>query len=219
MNARGTPLVLAATSGTGKTTLSRRLVDGSTRYVFSTSATTRAPREGETDGMDYHFVSREDFERRIAAGDFVEWAEVHGRLYGTLRAEIEASAGRGEHIVLDIDVQGARQIRESVPEAKLIFVLPPSLDIMMARLIGRGTESPADVARRLQSALLELQAAPDFDYLVVNDDLDECLDTIRSIVEDGEGTNASLEQDAEELRAGVARLLTDRYADYVNVPG
>jgi guanylate kinase len=212
-------VVLAAPSGTGKTTLSRRLVDGSTRYVFSTTATTRPPREGETDGVDYHFVSRADFERRIAVGDFVEWAEVHGRLYGTPRREIEAAARRGENLVLDIDVQGARQLRESVPEAKLIFVLPPSLGIMMRRLIGRGTESPADVARRLQSALLELQAAPDFDYLVINDDLDECLGTIRSIVENGEGTNASLEQDAEELRAGIARLLTDEYADYVNVTG
>jgi guanylate kinase len=219
VNARGTPVVLAAPSGTGKTTLSRRLVEGSTRYVFSTSATTRPRRDGETDGVDYHFVSREDFERRIAVGDFVEWAEVHGRLYGTPRREIEAAAGRGENLVLDIDVQGARQLRESVPEAKLIFVLPPSLGIMMGRLIGRGTESPADVARRLQSALLELQAAPDFDYLVINDDLDECLGTIRSIVENGEGTNASLEQDAEELRAGIARLLTDEYADYVNVTG
>ena len=116
MNARGTPVVLAAPSGTGKTTLSRRLVDGSTRYVFSTSATTRPPRDGEIDGVDYHFVSREDFERRIALGDFVEWAEVHGRLYGTPRREIEAAARRGENLVLDIDVQGGRQLRESVPE-------------------------------------------------------------------------------------------------------
>lgn len=219
MNARGIPVVLAAPSGTGKTTLSHGLVDGSTGYVFSTSATTRPPRQGETDGVDYHFVSAEDFERRIAVGDFVEWAEVHGRLYGTPRGEIEAAVRRGENLVLDIDVQGARQLRESVPEAKLIFVLPPSLGIMMGRLIGRGTESPADVARRLQSALLELQAAPDFDYLVINDNLDECLGTIRSIVENGEDTNASLKQDAEQLKAEIARLLIDEYADYVNVTG
>jgi len=213
---RAVPIVLAATSGTGKTTLARRLVEDSGRYVLSVSATTRSPREGERDGIDYHFVAREDFEAKVAAGEFAEWAEVHDRLYGTPRSELDAAVERGEHVVLDIDVQGARQIRESVPDAKLIFVLPPSVGIMMARLTGRGTEDPASIARRLQTALVELQAVRDFDYVVVNDDLDECLGTIRDVVAGRGEAPSAPEQDAGQLRAEIARILAGEYAEYVN---
>ncbi len=213
---RVAPVVLAATSGTGKTTIARRLVEEAPSYVFSVSATTRPPRQGEKDGVDYHFLSRMEFERRIAEGDFAEWASVHGRLYGTPRSELIAAAERGDRVVLDIDVQGARQIRASVPDAKLIFVLPPSVDIMMARLTGRGSEAPESIARRLHSALVELQAVPEFDYVVVNDDLDECLMEIRAIVENGAAPVAP-EQDAESFRAEIARILSDEYADYLKV--
>lgn len=213
---RAAPVVLAATSGTGKTTLARRLVDDSARYVFSISATTRPPREGEQDGIDYHFLSREEFESRAEHGDFAEWATVHGRFYGTPRSELDSASARGEHVVLDIDVQGARQIRESVPDAKLIFVLPPSVGIMMTRLTGRGTEEPANIARRLQSALDELQAVSEFDYVVVNDDLDECLGEIRAIVERGAAPGVP-EQDAESFRTGIARILADEYSEYLKV--
>jgi guanylate kinase len=215
---RAAPVVLAATSGTGKTTIARRLVGDSPRYVFSISATTRAPREGEVDGVDYHFLGVEDFERKAARGDFAEWARVHGQFYGTPRAQLDDAAARGEHVVLDIDVQGARQIRGSVPDATLIFVLPPSIDIMMARLKRRGTEAPAQIARRLQSALLELQAVPEFDYVVTNDDLDECLSAIRQIVEGGGAHSAPPEQQGERLRADVARLLADEYSEYMMAP-
>jgi guanylate kinase len=215
---RAAPVVLAATSGTGKTTIARRLVGDSARYVFSISATTRAPREGEVDGVDYYFLGVEDFERKAARGDFAEWAQVHGRFYGTPRARLDDAAERGEHVVLDIDVQGARQIRGSVPDATLIFVLPPSIGIMMARLKRRGTEAPAQIAQRLQSALLELQAVPEFDYVVMNDDLDECLSTIRQIVEGGGVHPAPPEQDAERLRADIARLLADEYSEYLTAP-
>ncbi len=211
------PVVLVATSGTGKTTLARRLVDGSGSFVFSVSVTTREPREGERDGVAYHFVSRSEFESRVGRGELVEWAEVHDHLYGTPRSEIEAAAGRGEHVVLDIDVQGARQIRDSVPDATLIFVLPPSVGIMMARLTGRGTESRADIARRLRSAMVELQAVPEFDYVVVNDDLDECLEEIRGIVESGVEGEAP-RKNAEEFRAEIARILEEEYAEYSNAP-
>lgn len=213
---RAAPLVLAATSGTGKTTLARGLVADSSRFVFSVSATTRPPRTRERDGIDYHFLTREQFEARIDAGYFAEWAEVHGRLYGTPRAEIDAAAERGEHVVLDIDVQGARQLRESVPDAKLVFVLPPSVDIMMARLTGRGTEAPADIARRLSSALVELQAVPDFDYVVVNDDLDDCVETIRVIAEGRRVGQRDKNRDVEGLRREITRILADEYAEYVN---
>ena len=212
---RAFPIVLAATSGTGKTTLARRLVAGSDRYVFSVSATTRPPRRGEVDGVDYHFLSRREFRERIEEGDFAEWAEVHGRLYGTPRSEIDSAARRGEHVVLDIDVQGARQIRDTVPDAKLIFVLPPSVDIMMARLQRRGSEDPESVARRLQSALSELQAVPEFDYVVVNDDLDECLYEIRRIVEGVAEQQGGLEEMAERFREGIAELIERRYANYL----
>ncbi len=217
MTEQSAPVVLVATSGTGKTTLARRLVDGSGSFVFSVSVTTREPREGERDGVAYHFVSRSEFESRVGRGELVEWAEVHDHLYGTPRSEIEAAAGRGEHVVLDIDVQGARQIRDSVPDATLIFVLPPSVGIMMARLTGRGTESRADIARRLRSAMVELQAVPEFDYVVVNDDLDECLEEIRGIVESGVEGEAP-RKNAEEFRAEIARILEEEYAEYSNAP-
>ncbi len=213
MTKRAAPVVLVATSGTGKTTLAHRLVDDHERYVFSVSATTRPPRSGEEDGVDYHFLTRQAFEDRVARGWFAEWASVHDRMYGTPRSELAAAASRGEHVVLDIDIQGARQIRAAVPDAKLIFVLPPSVDIMMARLTGRGTEEPADIARRLETALDELQAIPEFDYVVVNDDLDECLSEIRGIVE-REESPAPPEQDADGMRRRIVELLEGEYSAY-----
>lgn len=213
MTKRSAPVVLVATSGTGKTTLAHRLVEGPGQYVFSVSATTRPPRPGEQDGVDYHFLTHEVFEDRVGEGWFAEWASVHGRMYGTPRSELDEAATRGDHVVLDIDVQGARQIRESVPDAKLIFVLPPSVDIMMARLAGRGTEDPGAIARRLESALDELQAVPEFDYVVVNDDLDECLLEIRDIVERDEAP-APPEQDADDMRRRIVDLLDSEYSAY-----
>ena len=213
MTKRAAPVVLVATSGTGKTTLAHRLVEGPGQYVFSVSATTRPPRPSEQDGVDYHFLTREVFEDRVGEGWFAEWASVHGRMYGTPRSEVDEAARRGDHVVLDIDVQGARQIRESLPDAKLIFVLPPSVDIMMARLAGRGTEDAGTIARRLESALDELTAVPEFDYVVVNDDLDECLLEIRGIVERDEAP-APPEQDADDMRRRIVDLLDSQYSAY-----
>jgi guanylate kinase len=211
---RAAPLVLAAPSGTGKTTLARHLVKGSDRYVFSVSATTRKAREHEQDGVDYHFTDEAAFKAMAAAGELAEWAEVHGRFYGTLKAELDEAAARGEHVVLDIDVQGARQIRDTVDDAKLIFVLPPSVEVMMQRLRGRGTEDEIEVARRLRSALDELQAVPEFDYVVVNDNLDRCVKEIESIVSGRGGATAALVplENIEVFRAGVARVLEREYA-------
>ncbi len=206
-------MVLVAPSGAGKTTLAHRLVAASDRFVFSISATTRAPRGGEQDGVDYYFVSDDDFEAMIDAGELAEWATVHGRLYGTPRAALEAAALRGEHVVLDIDVQGARQIRDSVPDARLIFVLPPSVAVLMKRLTGRGTEGAGEVERRLRSALDELQAASEFEHRVVNDDLDRCLEQIEEIVtgEQTEALNAVPLENIDVLRAGIARVLAEEY--------
>ncbi len=206
-------MVLVAPSGAGKTTLAHRLVAASDRFVFSISATTRAPRGGEQDGVDYYFVSDDDFEAMIDAGELAEWATVHGRLYGTPRAALEAVALRGEHVVLDIDVQGARQIRDSFPDARLIFVLPPSVAVLMKRLTGRGTEGAGEVERRLRSALDELQAASEFEHRVVNDDLDRCLEQIEEIVtgEQTEALNAVPLENIDVLRAGIARVLAEEY--------
>ncbi len=218
MSPRACPVVLAAPSGTGKTTLAHRLVGQSDHYVFSISATTRSPRPGEVDGVDYHFVDRPGFEAMVARGELVEWAEVHGRLYGTPRVELERASARGDHVVLDIDVQGARQIKSKIPDAKLIFLLPPDVQTLMGRLTGRGTEAPAAVARRLRSALEELQVVEEFDYVVVNDDLDRCLETIRGIVagrvEAGEKAGAL--ESARMLRREISRILDQEYAEYTN---
>ena len=212
------PVVLAAPSGTGKTTLARRLVRDSEGFCFSVSATTRAPREGETDGTDYFFVDRDVFRTMASDGRLAEWAEVHGEMYGTPRAELAAAAARGEHVVLDIDVQGARLIRTSVPEAVLVFVLPPSVDALIERLTGRGTERGDQVARRLRTALDELRAVAEFDHVVVNDELERCLDEIRGIV----GAEAhrterarALEEKVEDMRARIARVLQDEFTNAV----
>lgn len=216
MSAGAAPLVLVAPSGTGKTTLAQRLVADTRDYVFSVSVTTRAPRAGEKEGVHYRFVDRADFESMAEAGELAEWAEVHGRLYGTPRDQLARAAARGEHVVLDIDVQGARQIAQAVPSARRIFVLPPDVDTLVARLTGRGTEDPANVARRLRSALEELQAVEEFAYVVVNDDLDRCLREIRGIVD---GTQRGIGRQEASRRAGELRdalegILRDRYDEH-----
>ena len=219
MNESVSPLVLAAPSGVGKTTLARRLVEEAEEYVFSVSVTTRDPREGEQNGIDYHFVDRASFEAMVGRGELAEWAEVHGQLYGTPRRELEAAAARGEHVVLDIDVQGARRLRQSVPSTKLIFILPPSIKILISRLTRRGTEKPKEVARRLKSALKELQAAQEFDYVVVNDDIDRCLETIRGVVNGAiqvMGPEA-VADDIKAFRREILQILDEGYAEYVNM--
>lgn len=202
LEAAAFPVVLAAPSGTGKTTIAHALVDGFPEFVFSVSATTRARREGEVDGDDYHFLSEEEFRRKVEEGEMVEWARVHGHLYGTPRRNLEEARERGKHVVLDIDVQGAGQIRRSVPEAVLIFVFPPSADALLLRLRGRGTEEDHEVRRRLRAARDELSEAAEFDYVVVNEDLDGAVDEVRGIVK----AERRAPRRAADLTAAVARL-------------
>jgi guanylate kinase len=174
--------VITGPSGVGKGTLIRLLRERVPGLALSVSATTRAPRPGEHDGLDYHFLSDAEFARRVAAGDFVEWAEYSGRRYGTLRSELERHLAEGRPVVLEIEVQGARQVRGALPEAVQIFIEPPDGEALKDRLVGRGTDDPGAIARRLAVAESELAAADEFQYRVVNDRLDEAVARLVEIV-------------------------------------
>jgi guanylate kinase len=165
-------LVITGPSGVGKGTLIKGLLERAPGLELAVSATTRKPRAGEVNGVDYHYLSEADFDRRVAAGEFVEHAEYAGNRYGTLKSEL-ARPARG--IVLEVDVQGARQVRERLPEAKLIFIEPPSFEDLERRLAGRGSDRPEQIERRLEAARTELEAAGEFDHRVVNDDLQRAL--------------------------------------------
>jgi len=187
--------VITGPSGVGKGTLIRGLMERLPQLRLSVSATTRQPRPGERHGVDYYFLTPEEFERHVSKGDFVEHAQYAGRNYGTLHNELEASqgqhgtprrepAGQMLHgpVVLEIEVQGARQVRESVPNAVQVFIAPPSLDALRTRLIGRGTDDPEEVERRLRVAEEELAAQPEFGHVVVNDRLEDALAQLTEIV-------------------------------------
>jgi guanylate kinase len=176
--------VITGPSGVGKGTLIRGLMERLPKLELSVSATTRAPRPGEQDGVDYHFLSREEFDRRVAEGAFVEHADYAGRSYGTLRSELEDRVREGVPVVLEIEVQGARQVRAAMPEAVQVFIAPPSLAALRTRLIGRGTDDAEEVERRLRVAEEELTAQPEFAHVVVNDRLDEALERLTSVVAD-----------------------------------
>jgi guanylate kinase len=177
------PIILSAPSGGGKTTIAHRLLEKRDDVGYSVSCTTRAPRPREVDGKDYHFLTRDEFLRRRAAGDFAESAEVHENLYGTLRSEIDRVLGKGQHVIMDIDVQGARQIREAFPTSVTVFVLPPSGEVLLERLRKRKTESPQQLVSRLNSALQELRAVEEYEYVVVNDDLDHAVQSVGAIID------------------------------------
>ena len=177
-------LILSSPSGAGKTTLSRKLQDRFADLRFSVSHTTRKPRANEINGRDYHFVERAEFEDMVAKGAFLEWAHVHGNLYGTSLAEIEkarATPGCGG-VLFDIDYQGARQIRAKLPEVVGVFILPPSMPELLSRLRGRATETEESLARRFQIAKHEIEHYALFDYVLVNDDLERAFATLQGIV-------------------------------------
>lgn len=176
------PIVIAAPSGAGKTSLARALVERWDDIVFSLSATTRPPRAGERDNEDYHFVDDAGFDRLIATGELLEWAIVHDRRYGTLRRGVDAALAAGYTVVLDIDVQGAHMIRGVLPDAVLVFVLPPSVAEMTRRLHARGSESAEELATRMRTARAELDVVQEFDYMVVNDDFHQALSLIEAVV-------------------------------------
>ncbi len=176
--------VITGPSGVGKGTLIRGLMERLGDLELSVSATTRPPRPGERDGVHYHFLSPEEFARRLAAGEFVEHADYAGRRYGTLRSELDQRLQSGVPVVLEIEVEGARQVRAAMPEAVQVFIAPPSLAALRTRLVGRGTDDGEEVERRLRVAEQELTAQPEFTHVVVNDRLDEALDRLAAIVSD-----------------------------------
>ena len=177
-------LILSSPSGAGKTTLSRKLQDTFADLRFSVSHTTRKPRANEVDGRDYHFVTRDEFEAMAARGAFLEWAHVHGNLYGTSLAEIEKARSTVDcgGVLFDIDYQGARQIRAKLPEVVGVFILPPSMPELLSRLRGRATETEESLARRFRIAKHEIEHYALFDYVLVNDDLERAFATLQGIV-------------------------------------
>jgi guanylate kinase len=174
--------VITGPSGVGKGTLIRTLRERVPELELSVSATTRPPRPGEVDGVDYHFLSDAEFERRVEAGEFVEHATYSGRRYGTLRSELERRTAAGHPVVLEIEVQGARQVRKTMPEALQIFIAPPSPEALRTRLIGRGTDDADQVAARLRTAEAELAARDEFARVVVNDRLDDAVEELVGVV-------------------------------------
>jgi guanylate kinase len=180
--------VITGPSGVGKGTLIRGLREQVPELALSVSATTRDPRPGEQDGIDYHFLTPAQFESKVAAGEFVEHAAYSGNRYGTLRSELERHLARGVPVVLEIEVQGARQVRQAMPDAVAVFIAPPSDEALRARLIGRGTDSAEQVDERLRTAQRELEAQPEFGHVIVNDRLEratgELVAIVRSSLED-----------------------------------
>jgi guanylate kinase len=203
------PVIFAAPSGAGKTTIARALRTRRDDVTFSISATTRAPRPGERDGVDYFFHSEEEFQQMVGRGELLEWARVHGNLYGTPRSNLEEAVERGHFLILDIDVQGSRQVRAAVPDAVSIFVLPPSGGELARRLAGRGSEAREIRERRLRGAREEIRAVSEFDYVIVNEQVERSVEAVERILESESRRVARV----PDLNAVVERLWSevDRY--------
>ena len=199
------PVILSAPSGGGKTRIARELLARREDVGYSVSCTTRLPRQGEVDGQDYFFLSHGEFMSRVERGEFAEWADVHGRLYGTLRREVERVLAGGQHVLMDIDVQGAEQFTAAFPDSVPVFILPPSAEVLVARLTQRKSEDASSLARRLRSALAELKAVGRYHYVVVNDDLEEAIASVSSII-DAESVR---HERLRDLEAQVGRLVVE----------
>jgi guanylate kinase len=197
------PLVLSAPSGGGKTTVTKLLMQRRGDLGYSVSCTTRAPRAGEVDGVDYHFLTEGQFIEHRERGEFAEWALVHGKFYGTLKSAVSAVLASGKHVIMDIDVQGAAQFAGAWPGAVLVFMLPPSVGVLLARLQERNTEDGATLLTRLKSAHEELQVVSRYHYVLVNDDLEPTVARVSSII------------DAEEVKRERIRALDSQLADLI----
>lgn len=208
------PIVLSAPSGGGKTTIARRLLASRADLGYSVSCTTRAPREGEVHGRDYHFLSMAEFEAERDTDGFAEWATVHGNLYGTLRREVRRVLDAGQHVVMDIDVQGARQFVAAFPDTVTVFVLPPSAETLVQRLAGRNSEAPERLLVRLRNAQRELAEAWRYQYIVVNDELERAVTQVGAII-DAETVRHARVQELEAQVTGLVDALERQIAAMV----
>lgn len=179
---RGKIYVISAPSGTGKTTIIKRIKEIRPEIRFSISAATRNPRGIEVHGKDYYFLSKDDFMKKVEAGEFVEWEEVFGNYYGTLKSELVDTVEKGEDVILEIDVKGALNIKQQFPESVLVFLLPPSIEELVARLTGRNTEKQEELEKRIARAELEFSFRAQFDHCVVNNDLEECVNEVLELI-------------------------------------
>lgn len=208
-------LVLSSPSGGGKTSIAKSLLRARDDLAYSVSATTRSRREGERDGVDYHFIAREEFLRRAEAGEFLEWATYAGHLYGTLRGEIDRIVSRGCTAVLDVEIEGARQIRATFPNSLHVFVLPPSADVLIGRLAGRNTEPAAVIQERITRAADELAAVAEYDYAIINEDLVVAVAQVAAILDAEsrrvarqDGLAAFIERLRRDVIASASRIVT-----------
>ncbi|HUJ49024.1 MAG TPA: guanylate kinase [Bryobacteraceae bacterium] len=191
--------IISAPSGSGKSTLVHRLLETVSNLTFSISYTTRPPRPTETNGVDYVFITREDFENRLARGEFLEYAEVFGNYYGTNRESFERAIHEGHDLVLDIDVQGARQLKVAIPEAISVFVLPPSRDVLEQRLRARSQDSEEVIQRRLQGAAAEVRNYTQYDYVLINREIEEAAARLASIVKAERLRKARMEEEVRPI--------------------
>ncbi len=198
--------IVSAPSGSGKSTLVHRLLQTVPSLTFSISYTTRPPRSNETNGVDYHFISREDFQARLGRGEFLEYAEVFGNFYGTNRGAFEQAVHAGHDLVLDIDVQGARQLKVAIPEAISIFVLPPSREILEQRLRARSQDSDEVIQRRLQGAAEEVRNYTQYDYVLINREIEKAAADLVSIVEAERLRKARMEEEVRPILKSFERI-------------
>lgn len=179
---KGLIVVISGPSGVGKGTVNARIINTTKNIDTAISATTRTPRDGETEGVHYYFCCKEDFEAKVLNGEFIEYASVHGNMYGTLISEVEKRTNEGKDVILEIDVQGGASVREKLADCVSIFILPPSLDELTSRLVNRATDSKEAIEARLQTAISEIKCVEHYDYVVINEDLVECAAMIKNII-------------------------------------
>jgi len=206
MKKQGTLVVVSGFAGTGKGTVMKELLGRYDSYALSISATTRKPRPGEADGREYFFKTTEEFEQMIAEGEFVEHACYVGNYYGTPKKYVQEQLEAGKDVILEIEIQGALNIKSQFPDALLLFIAPPSADVLKSRLVGRGTETEEVIEQRLARAVEESKGIENYDYLVVNDDLDECVETVHQMIQSAGWKMSRREKDVEELRRQISKF-------------
>ena len=206
MKKQGSLVVVSGFAGTGKGTVMKELLGRYDSYALSISATTRNPRPGEVDGREYFFKTKEEFEQMIADNEFVEHACYVGNYYGTPKKYVQEQLAAGKDVILEIEIQGALNIKSQFPDALLLFIAPPSADVLKSRLVGRGTETAEVIEQRLARAVEESKGIENYDYLVVNDDLDECVENVHQMIQSAGWKMSRREADVEELRRQISKF-------------